>query len=249
MLVHLACYVPYRGCFLELYACGSWWVVMVVGLVSGALRDEIGLRGPLHSAEKLVDHLGATHFVVGHTHSSYRERLQGALMLLGAQRAITVRGMEGADILRTGRPSASDTQGPIELPETPGSLLRGDPDPQLAAAGERLGRGLVKDAVQQVQQRIRDGEVAPPDAVDAVLASLPVTAGSLRPVLNATGVIVHTNLGRAPLSAAAVEALVAASGTTDTSPRRARNAPSATAVSAGTGGKTFSSAESAISTR
>src|SRR3712207_8251912 len=36
-------------------------------------------------------------------------------------------------------------------------------DPQLAAAGERLGRGLVKDAVQRVQQRIRDGEVPPPD--------------------------------------------------------------------------------------
>ena len=41
------------------------------------------------------------------------------------------------------------------------------------------------------------------------------TASSLRPVLNATGVLVHTNLGRAPLSPAAVEAVVAASGTTD----------------------------------
>jgi anthranilate phosphoribosyltransferase len=98
-----------------------------------AVRDEIGLRGPLHSAEKLVDHLGATRFVVGHTHSSYRERLRGAVMLLGAERCITVRGMEGADILRTGRPSAADSLGPMELPETPGSLLRGDPDPQLAA--------------------------------------------------------------------------------------------------------------------
>ena len=88
-------------------------------------------------------------------------------------------------------------------------------DPRLAAAGERLGRALVKEAVQRVQQRIRDGEVAPADAVGAVLASLPVTAGSLRPVLNATGVLVHTNLGRAPLSGAAVEAVVAASGTTD----------------------------------
>src|SRR3954470_478270 len=87
--------------------------------------------------------------------------------------------------------------------------------PRLAAAGERLGRGLVKGVVQRVQQQIRDGEVAPPDAVDAVLAALPGTAGSLRPVLNATGVLVHTNLGRAPLSPAAVQAVVAASGTTD----------------------------------
>src|SRR3954470_19883323 len=88
-------------------------------------------------------------------------------------------------------------------------------DPQVAAAGERLGRGLVKSAVQQVQQRIRAGEVAPAGAVDAVLAVLPTTASSLRPVLNAPGVLVHTNLGRAPLSAAAVEAMTAASGTTD----------------------------------
>jgi L-seryl-tRNA(Ser) seleniumtransferase len=88
-------------------------------------------------------------------------------------------------------------------------------DPRLTDAGERLGRGLVKDVVQRVQQRVRDGEVAPPDAVDAVLAALPGTASSLRPVLNATGVLVHTNLGRAALSTAAVEAVVAASGTTD----------------------------------
>jgi L-seryl-tRNA(Ser) seleniumtransferase len=88
-------------------------------------------------------------------------------------------------------------------------------DGRLAAAGARLGRALVKDAVQRVQQRIRAGELAPPDAVDAVLADLPATAGSLRPVLNATGVLVHTNLGRAPLSPVAVDAVVAASGTTD----------------------------------
>jgi L-seryl-tRNA(Ser) seleniumtransferase len=88
-------------------------------------------------------------------------------------------------------------------------------DPRLTAAGERLGRGLVKGAVQRVQQRIRDGEVAPAEAIGAVLASLPTTASSLRPVLNATGVLVHTNLGRSPLSSAAVEAVVAASGTTD----------------------------------
>src|SRR3954452_18778872 len=88
-------------------------------------------------------------------------------------------------------------------------------DPRLAAAGRRLGRGLVKGAVQQVQQRIRDGELAASDAGGAVLESLPGTASSLRPVLNATGVLVHTNLGRSPLSPAAVEAITAAAGTTD----------------------------------
>src|SRR5690606_27907322 len=48
---------------------------------------------------------------------------------------------------------------------------------------------------------------------EAALAALP-GPGS-RPVLNATGVLLHTNLGRAPLTDAAVRALTAAAGTTD----------------------------------
>src|SRR5699024_6082514 len=40
-------------------------------------------------------------------------------------------------------------------------------------------------------------------------------AASLRPILNATGVIVHTNLGRASLSPAARVALAEAAGYTD----------------------------------
>ncbi|RBY84874.1 L-seryl-tRNA(Sec) selenium transferase [Blastococcus sp. TF02A-30] len=88
-------------------------------------------------------------------------------------------------------------------------------EPRLAAAAERLGRSLVKDAVLRVQQQVRDGQLGPEDAADAALAALPERASSLQPVLNATGVLVHTNLGRAPLSAAAVEAIAAAAGTTD----------------------------------
>jgi L-seryl-tRNA(Ser) seleniumtransferase len=44
---------------------------------------------------------------------------------------------------------------------------------------------------------------------DAHLALAANARGSLRPVINATGVIVHTNLGRAPIAAAALERVVA----------------------------------------
>ncbi|WP_447008739.1 L-seryl-tRNA(Sec) selenium transferase [Saccharothrix sp. DSM 118769] len=88
-------------------------------------------------------------------------------------------------------------------------------DPRLAPAVAELGRSLVKAAVVQAQQRVREGLVAPAGVVDDVLAALPARASSLRPVLNATGVVVHTNLGRAPLSRAAVAAVADAAGCTD----------------------------------
>jgi len=34
-------------------------------------------------------------------------------------------------------------------------------------------------------------------------------AGSLRPVINATGIVIHTNMGRAPLADEAIDAMVA----------------------------------------
>ncbi|MGI8625722.1 MAG: L-seryl-tRNA(Sec) selenium transferase [Geodermatophilaceae bacterium] len=88
-------------------------------------------------------------------------------------------------------------------------------DPRLAQACTRLGRTLVKQVVLAVQDQVRTGELTAADAIEQAVARLPATAATLRPVLNATGVLVHTNLGRAPLSVAAVAALVAAGGTTD----------------------------------
>ncbi len=88
-------------------------------------------------------------------------------------------------------------------------------DERLTAATERLGRRLVKATVTAVLARVRSGELARDVVVDQVLAALPGTAAGLVPVVNATGVLLHTNLGRAPLSAAAVDAVVAAAGTTD----------------------------------
>jgi L-seryl-tRNA(Ser) seleniumtransferase len=88
-----------------------------------------------------------------------------------------------------------------------------------ARALDRFGRRRVADAVRATLGGARDiarstGVV--PDA-EAVLASAverleAVRRRNLVRAINATGVVVHTNLGRAPLSDAAREAVVAAAG-------------------------------------
>jgi len=88
-------------------------------------------------------------------------------------------------------------------------------DPRLADAERRLGRALVKAAVARAQDQVRQGTLAPGDVLAAALAELPARAATLTPVINATGVLLHTNLGRAPLSGAATDALLAAAGCTD----------------------------------
>jgi L-seryl-tRNA(Ser) seleniumtransferase len=88
--------------------------------------------------------------------------------------------------------------------------------PQVRQARSRVGDHVLRTLVRDVQRQARRGDLAPEDVESAVLSALTTyLPSSLRPVLNATGVVVHTNLGRAPLSTAAVEALVAASGYVD----------------------------------
>lgn len=88
-------------------------------------------------------------------------------------------------------------------------------DPRLREAATRLGDALVKQAVVAALDRCRDGEVPPDQVAEVALGALPAQATSLRRVLNASGVVVHTNLGRAPLSTAARAALQTAAGATD----------------------------------
>ena len=86
-------------------------------------------------------------------------------------------------------------------------------DPLLAGVLERLGREVVKDAVRAAQDEVRRGALAP-ESVAAVVADR-LAASTLTEVLNATGVVLHTNLGRAPLAAEAVAAVAAAAGYCD----------------------------------
>lgn len=120
--------------------------------------------------------------------------------------------MTDAPVRGTPAPPPADAPDPRRaVPRTDAVLA----DPRLAEAVHRLGRGLVKRAVVDAQQQARAGAITPAEVADAALAALPRTATRLRPVLNATGVLLHTNLGRAPLSAAAREALAVAAGTCD----------------------------------
>jgi L-seryl-tRNA(Ser) seleniumtransferase len=91
--------------------------------------------------------------------------------------------------------------------------------PSVAASAASLGRAPVLGAVRRVLDSTRraasGGEPVPDvDQLAAMVAAdLAGRAGRrMRAVINATGVVLHTNLGRAPLSEAAVAAIVEASG-------------------------------------
>jgi L-seryl-tRNA(Ser) seleniumtransferase len=78
--------------------------------------------------------------------------------------------------------------------------------------GERRVTQAARVVLEQARRQVRDGEPVPSldDLRAMTLAALhrdrqPV----LRPVINATGVVVNTNLGRAPLGAAAIAAVSA----------------------------------------
>jgi L-seryl-tRNA(Ser) seleniumtransferase len=78
-------------------------------------------------------------------------------------------------------------------------------DERLADAPHELAVGAARTVLDRARETIRAGG-RPGSLVDAVLAEVSsAQRPSLRRVLNATGVIVHTNLGRAPLSTAALE--------------------------------------------
>ncbi len=89
-----------------------------------------------------------------------------------------------------------------------GALLELEP---VRALLSHAPRELVADVVRSVVDDARRGDIEPVDEdgwtalITARLAQRRVP--SLRPVINATGVVLHTNLGRAPLATVALDAL------------------------------------------
>src|SRR5579862_9919122 len=107
------------------------------------------------------------------------------------------------------------------MPSAPNSLFRLLPSldeflrtPAMMELAAKEGEAVVKDSARSVLARLRDeisagnlteSGLSPEKIVQSVRDELTSAfTNSLRPVINATGVILHTNLGRAPLSTNAI---------------------------------------------
>src|SRR4051794_2375114 len=88
--------------------------------------------------------------------------------------------------------------------------------PAVAALEPAHGRDAVVAAVRAeldaLRERLKagdapDGQIAPDAVAARVAARVEASSASmLRPVINATGIVLHTNLGRSPLAEAAATA-------------------------------------------
>jgi L-seryl-tRNA(Ser) seleniumtransferase len=97
--------------------------------------------------------------------------------------------------------------------------------PAVVALSAKHGRAVVTTWVRDVIGEFRNGQAnslpGEAAAVEALVIQRVETCASqaesqrLRKVINGTGIVIHTNLGRAPLAAAAIQAMVAAAECTN----------------------------------
>jgi L-seryl-tRNA(Ser) seleniumtransferase len=106
------------------------------------------------------------------------------------------------------------TDNPFRSLPSVARLLAHDLVRPLADDSHEVAAELVRQALAAARDSLSRGEQAPSEEqlAEQILGLAEVVLQpSLRPVINATGVIIHTNLGRAPLSDAAIEAMTAVS--------------------------------------
>jgi L-seryl-tRNA(Ser) seleniumtransferase len=97
-----------------------------------------------------------------------------------------------------------------KLPRTDRLLEAADRAGLVARLGHDQVVEVIREDVERIRKEILAGAPCPPAGriEEALLARLAGAArGTLRTVVNATGVVVHTNLGRAPLSEETVDAM------------------------------------------
>jgi L-seryl-tRNA(Ser) seleniumtransferase len=96
---------------------------------------------------------------------------------------------------------------------------------EIASLIDREGQPAVVEAIRVVMAKVREeittGHLENEESVQLVIAGLPdgiarqldsAMAFSLKPVINASGVILHTNLGRAPLAQSALQRIAEVAG-------------------------------------
>ncbi|MBI5840818.1 MAG: L-seryl-tRNA(Sec) selenium transferase [Chloroflexi bacterium] len=96
-------------------------------------------------------------------------------------------------------------------------LLQTQPAAEMIAAnGRPLTLSVLRFTLEDIRTRFKSGQVTTLPSMDLILTQAESRLSvwmkpTLVPVVNATGVILHTNLGRAPLSDAAIRAMDAVS--------------------------------------
>jgi L-seryl-tRNA(Ser) seleniumtransferase len=103
------------------------------------------------------------------------------------------------------------------LPGVDHLLLAADDEPALQSIPKRVVTRAIRETLENLRGRIRSQEGSPAESVltpDALMASViqratQLQSYNLKRVINATGVVVHTNLGRSCLAQEAIDHMVA----------------------------------------
>jgi anthranilate phosphoribosyltransferase len=122
------------------------------------LREELGLRTPLHMVEKIYDPANAPYHIVGLAHMPYLKQLAPTLAGMGFRRTMIVQGIEGHEDVSTSRGARI-----VEIDE----------------AGEQHEWRL--DAAELGVEPATDDDLAPGDAAHSARMTLAVLEGEAPP--------------------------------------------------------------------